>query len=293
MPQKNLYDVLGVPESASEDDIKKAYRRLARQHHPDRNPGDKAAEEKFKEVQEAYETLSDPDKRKAYDFRRRNPGGFGGFEDVFTRSGGRYRSNAEGTFVRTDPFGDPGEDEGLFGDLFGRIFTGGGPTAPPRPRDTEAEVQLTFEEALRGGAQEFKLGNHSIRLTVPRGVPNGFKIRLRGRAPGGGDLYVRFRVGPHPRFRREGDDLIVTETITAFEAMLGATRTVTTAYGNRIKLTIPAGTQPGERLRVRGQGVDRGDRQGDLYVEVAVSIPRLTDAQREAIQKAAGEAGLG
>ncbi|HYE57358.1 MAG TPA: DnaJ domain-containing protein, partial [Rhodothermales bacterium] len=95
MPQKNLYDVLGVPESASEDDIKKAYRRLARQHHPDRNPGDKAAEEKFKEVQEAYETLSDPDKRKAYDFRRRNPGGFGAFEDVFTRSGGRYRSNAE------------------------------------------------------------------------------------------------------------------------------------------------------------------------------------------------------
>jgi curved DNA-binding protein len=297
MPQNNLYDVLGVPESASDDDIKKAYRRLARQHHPDRNPDDKAAEEKFKEVQEAYETLSDPDKRKAYDFRRRHPGGsFGGgmgsYEDVFTRSGGRYRSNAEGTFVRTDPFGEPAEDEGLFGDLFGRIFTGGGPTAQPRPRDTEAEVQLTFEEALRGGAQEFRLGTHTIRLTVPKGVPNGFKIRLRGRAPGGGDLYVRFRVGPHPRFRREGDDLIISEAVTAFEAMLGATRTVTTASGNRIKLTIPAGTQPGERLRVRGQGVDRGDRQGDLYVEVAVTIPKLTDEQRDAVRKAAEEAGL-
>ena len=298
MPQKTPYDVLGVPESASDDDVKKAYRRLARQHHPDRNPDDKASEDRFKEVQDAYETLSDPEKRKAYDYRRRAPGGMGGmgaYEDGFTRSGTRYRANADGTFIRSDPFGAPAEEEGLFGDIFGRIFSGGGPTAPPpgaRQRDTEAEVQLTFEESLRGGAQEFKMGRDSIRLTVPKGVPNGFKIRLRGRAPGGGDLYVRFRVSPHPRFRREGDDLIISEAVTAFEAMLGATRTVTSAYGNRLKLTIPPGTQPGERLRMRAQGVDRGDRQGDLYVEVAVTIPKLTDEQRDALQQAAEGAGV-
>ncbi len=307
MAQKSFYDVLAVAETASDADLKKAYRKLAREYHPDRNPDDKAAEERFKELQEAYETLSDPEKRKAYDFRRRHgggmpgggfSGGMGGFEDVFPRgSGGRYRANADGTFIRSDPFGAPAEEEGVFGDIFGRIFSGGGAGGsaappPPRARDTEAEVQLTFEEALRGGAQEFTLGRQNIRLTVPKGVPNGFKIRLRGRAPGGGDLYVRFRVGPHPRFRREGDDLIISEAVTAFEAMLGSQRTVATAYGNRLKLTIPAGTQPGERLRVRGQGVDRGDRQGDLYVEVAVTVPKLTDEQRDAVRQAAEANGL-
>lgn len=312
---KDYYAVLGVPDTASADAVKKAYRRLAREHHPDKNPGDQAAEERFKELQEAYDTLSDAEKRRVYDVRRKNPQG--GFDDFFTSAGGRYGARPDGTYVRFEgapygggaggPFGGAaaGEDPGLFGDLFGRIFGGGAPGgapggAGPRPggaRDTEAELRLTFEQALQGGPLDTRVGGEALRLTIPKGVPNGYKIRLRGRGPAGpggprGDLYVRFAVEPDPRFRRDGDDLTVVETISALEALLGTTRHVATAYGPRVKLTIPPGTQPGERLRLRGQGVDRGERKGDLYVEVAVAVPTLTPEQRDALKKAADAAGI-
>lgn len=296
MAAPNYYTTLGVAETASPDEIKKAYRRLARENHPDTNAGDKAAEERFKAVQEAYDTLSDPEKRRAYDFRRKNPGafgggpgGFGGVDpgDLFTGRGARYRANADGTFVRREGPDDT-DDDGIFGDLFGRMFGGGGPSAAPPPRDVEADVRLTFDEALRGGRQELRVGGEAMRINIPQGVANGTRIRVHGKGAQGaggrrGDLYLRFHVAPSPRFVREGDDLVVTETVSAFDALLGTSRTVETAYGQRVKLRIPAGTQPGTRLRVRGKGVDRGEGRsaGDLFVEVAVTVPTLTQAQQE------------
>jgi len=296
---KDYYAVLGVPETADADAIKKAYRQMARDYHPDRNAGDKAAEEKFKDAQEAYDTLSDPEKRKAYDLRRNGPRSF---DDVYTGAGGRFRTTPDGTgYSRYDPSGFDFEDGGG-SDFFGRIFGGafgGGPQ--PRyetpPRDTEASVSLSFDEALAGGPREYQIDGEAVRITIPKGVANGFKIKLAGRGQRGArgkrsDLYITFNVSDSPRFRREGDNLTVTETLSAFDAMLGTARTVTTAYGKNIRVTIPPGTQPGERLRLRGQGVQKdGGVSGDLFVEIAVTIPKLTAEQRERLEAVRGEIG--
>ena len=287
----DFYQTLDLPDSASADDIKKAYRRLARTYHPDRNPGDAAAEERFKEVQEAYETLSDPEKRRAYDRRRRfgsvEGGAFGGFPGAgFGGSGAAFGSRP--------PFGGA---EGL--DPLFRFFFQDEAARGAAPTDVETELSLSFEQALRGGATEVRLpGSESVRLTIPRGVRSGLKIRLRGRgaaAPDGrrGDLYVTFRVEPSPTFRREGDHLYRTETVSALEALLGTTRQITNAYGQTVKVQIPAGTQPGERLRLRGQGVATDQRTGDLFVEIAVAVPRnLTPAQHDELEATARRLGL-
>jgi DnaJ-class molecular chaperone len=211
--------------------------------------------------------------------------------------------------VRFDQGGGGGFDDlfggGGLGDFFNRFFTGGGGAGPEPGRpsgaggDVEARVRLSFDQALQGGKTEVELPDGDrVRIDVPKGVRPGFKIRLRGRGqpgPGGarGALYVTFDIEPHARFRREGDDLYVTETIGAFDALLGTSRSITTAYGRRIRLRIPPGTQPGAKLRVKEQGVQTEKGAGDLYVEIAVHIPQhLTEAQREALKKAAEEAGL-
>jgi len=296
---KDYYAVLGVPETADADAIKKAYRKMAREYHPDRNAGDKVAEEKFKDAQEAYDTLSDPEKRKAYDLRRNGPRSF---DDVYTGAGGRFRTTPDGTgYTRYDgPDFGFGDDDGS--DFFGRIFGGafgGGPQSryETPPRDTEATVSLSFDEALAGGPREYQIDGEAVRITIPKGVANGFKIKLAGRGQRGArgkrsDLYITFNVSDSPRFRREGDNLTVTETLSAFDAMLGTARTVTTAYGKNIRVTIPPGTQPGERLRLRGQGVQKdGGVSGDLFVEIAVTIPKLTAEQRERLEAVRGEIG--
>lgn len=311
---KDYYKALGVKEKASAEEIKKAYRKLAREYHPDRNPDKPHAEERFKEIQEAYDVLSDPEKRKQYDVMRKNPfGAFGGFD---TSRGGRYYRAPDGTYVRFDqPGGDGGGFDlgdlgGSFSDLFSRFFGG---AAEPREdpftqarrnrahagRDVQTKVHLTFEQALQGGKTEVVLPDGTrVRLTIPRGVRPGFKVRLRGQGeadPGGerGDLYVTFEVESNPEFRREGNDLLTTVTVNAFEAMLGTKRGISNAYGQQIKLTIPAGTQPGDRLRLREQGVVTDHGTGDLYVEIAVSIPRnLTPEQQEILRKVAKEGGL-
>lgn len=287
----DYYKTLELDPSATPDEIKKAYRRLARKHHPDRNAGDPVAEERFKAVQEAYETLSDADKRKAYDRARRrvtSPGlggspfaGFGSYETRGARTGG-FRT-ADGGF-------DP---------LFEFFFQRDVEAAPTPPTDVETELMLTFDQALRGGKTEVRLPDgETVRLSIPRGVRSGLKIRVRGHGETGadgtrGDLYVTFRVEPSSRFRREGDHLHATEAISALEAILGTTRQITNAYGQTVKVQIPAGTQPGERLRLRGQGVVTDQKTGDLFVEIGVVVPReLTDAQREALEAAAREAGL-
>ena len=283
--QKNYYEILGVPETATEDQIKRAYRKLARRHHPDRNPDDPEAETTFKEVQEAYETLRDPERRKTYDRRRKNP--FEGFRfgpgpDI---SGTGFYRTPDGTYVRvestgTDPFG-PGAG---FGDLFEQFFSGAGPRGysarkPRSGKDVEAILSLSFEDALRGGPRTVSLpGGETVRIDVPPGVRPGFKIRIKGRGGRGeggphGDLYVVFDVADDPRFQRKGNDLYMTERIGAFEAILGTERRIRDAYGNTLKLKIPAGTQPGQTLRLRGQGVRTPKKQGDLLVTIEVDIP--------------------
>ena len=309
MPQtKDLYDVLGVDEDASTKEIKKAYRDLARKHHPDRNPDDPRAEEKFKEIQKAYSVLSDDEKRQQYDAQRRfgGGGGFGGGGDrgSWSRPGGPEIHFEEGGFG----------GRGGLGDIFESFF-GGGATRSRDPfsqqreqrrrqqgrggRDIETKLRLSFDEALQGGRKKVELPTgESVRLNIPQGVRDGYKIRLRGRGQAGprgqrGDLYVTFQVGDHPRFRRKGEDVYLTESIGAFEAILGTERRIPTPYGKRIKLTIPRGTQPGEKLRLKGQGVKTEDGQGDLYVEIDVDVPSdLTDGQRDTLRAAAEEAGL-
>jgi DnaJ-class molecular chaperone len=311
MPLKDYYSILGVAQDADEAAIKKAHRKLARDFHPDRNPDNPSAEERFKEIQEAYDTLGNAQKRRAYDARRRGFGGGGGFggagsgnfEDFFSQSGTRYRANRDGSYVRFDTGGGgagaPFEDLDDAGDLFSRFFGGaaGARTRSAPGRDAETEITLTFDEALRGATKEFKINGEPIRIQVPEGAREGMKIRVKGRGLAGasgerGDLYVVFRVSDNDRFRRDGNDLYLTETVTAFEAMLGTTRTITTAYGDRLRLTVPPGTQPGEKLRVRGKGVVRASKTGDLYVEIAVETPRLSDLQREALREAAQAAGI-
>jgi len=309
MPErKNYYDILGVSEKASAAEIKKVYRKLAQQYHPDRNPDKPGAEEKFKAVQEAYSVLSDAEKRKEYDRMRKNP--FGAFDGTFTAANGdRFYRAPDGTFVRysspNEPseFGDVGEifgdALGGIGDFFSRMFTNEGPRNPRPPASTQTVLQLSFDQALQGGKTEIALPDGAkVRLTIPKGVRDGFKIRLKeqGRpGPDGrrGDVYVTFKVASHPRFRREEDDLYATESINAIEAMLGTTRGLVNPYGKRIKVSVPAGTQPGAKLRLKGQGVRTPQHTGDLYVEIQVTVPQnLTAAQRDALRKAAEAAGL-
>ncbi len=322
MPQtKDLYDVLGVDEDASKKEIKKAYRTLARKHHPDRNPDDPNAEEKFKEIQKAYSILSDEEKRKKYDAQRRFGGGGGGFggpgggRGGFGQAGGPEVRFEQGNF--DEMFGGGGGLGDIFESFFGGRGGGGGATRGQDPfsqqrgrqqqrqqrrgggRDIETTLQLSFREALDGGRKKVELPTgESIRLNIPKGVRDGYKIRLRGRGQAGptgerGDLYVTFEVGKHPRFRRKGNDIHLTEEIDVFEALFGTDRRIPTPYGQHLKLTIPAGTQPGEKLRLKKQGVETEDGQGDLYVEMDVNIPDdLTDEQRKTLREAAEEAGL-
>lgn len=266
----DYYQLLGVDETASAAAIKRAYRVLARQSHPDHNPGDRYAEERFKRIQAAYQILSDPEQRRAYDTLRHDP-----LAMAFS---------AVSTYSRTDGFSPYGS------------FAYG--TAGPGA-DVETQVRLTFDQALRGGTTEVRLHDgESVRLAVPKGVRSGLKVRVRGHGKASvsgvrGDLYVTYRVDPSPRFRREGENLHVVETVSAIEAVLGATRSITNAYGQTIKVHVPPGTQPGERLRLRGQGVATQDRAGDLFVEVQVTVPRdLSDLQREALGRLAHDIGL-
>ena len=269
----DYYLILGAAREATPDEIKRAYRAAARTCHPDRHPGDRDAEEQFKAVQRAYYVLSSADRRRAYDAAQF---GWGGLDA------------SPHTRVRPSAF-----------DPLVSLFFGDDPPAGTRGADTETQVRLSFDQALRGGRTEVWLpGGEAVPLLVPKGVRSGLKVRVRGRGQQGaagqrGDLYVTFRVDPDDQFRREGDNLHLTETVSAIEAVLGTTRSITNAYGQTVKVHVPAGTQPGERLRLRGQGVETDVRRGDLFVEVRVTVPRsLTDEQRKTLEAAAREAGL-
>jgi DnaJ-class molecular chaperone len=287
---RDYYDVLGVKREASAEEIKKAYRKLAREFHPDRNPGDKQAESRFKEVQEAYDILSDKAKREQYDrFGFVGPdGGFPGGGGGGPRSQTFHWGGASGDMPQMDPetaemlnqmFGGAGG----MGDLFGRGRRAGGRArrAAP-PEELESELTIPFETAARGGTITIQLEGRTIDVKAPAGVKEGQVLRLHGQAPGGGDLRLKVRIQPHPYFRREDNDIILEVPLALAEAVLGTKVDVPTLDGERLTVKVPAGTSSGARLRLRGRGI----KGGDQYIEIKVAVPAAKDERsRELIEE--------
>ena len=289
---KDFYAVLGVKKDVTAADLKKAYRKLARQHHPDSNPGNTAAEARFKEISEAHSVLSDPAQRAEYDQMRAMGSGArftaggapGGFEDVF---GGMFGGGAPG--ARRAP---PGGFDDIFGGLFGNAgpgqAAGGRRYAGPRKgRDHTATVGLEFDTAVHGDTVTLERpgGGKPIQVKIPAGVADGQKIRLRGKgetSPDGGeagDLVLTVQVRPHPVFTRDGLNLRVDVPVTFVEAVLGATIEVPTLGGDPVKLRVAAGTPSGRVLRVKGRGVTTTKGTGDLLATVQVAVPSHVSAE--------------
>ncbi len=301
--ERDLYKVLGVARDVDADALKKAYRKLARRHHPDVNPGDKAAEEKFKEISEAYDVLSDATKRRNYDeFGEVSlQGGFDAEQARRAREafGARFGGGAGpgagyGTYTSEEPF-----EFGDLDDLLGRFGFGGrgasGRAAGLRGSDLEASLELDFLEAAKGGEKRLTLSlpgadgrpkTETLTVRIPPGVADGGRIRLRGKgAPGlgggpAGDLWATVRVRPHPVFRREGRDVFVDVPVTIVEAIRGAKIEVPTLDG-RATVTVPPGTDSGRKLRLRGKGIPdpAGGAPGDLYVLIQIRVPKQLDPE--------------
>ncbi|AKU15478.1 DnaJ C-terminal domain-containing protein [Luteipulveratus mongoliensis] len=315
--EKDFYATLGVAEDASEADIKKAYRKLARKWHPDQNPGDEAAERKFKEIGEANAVLSDPEERQQYDavrqmarggarFTAGGPGGNGaGFEDVFGSmfNGGAPGGGGQRVRFSTGGGGQQGinlEDllGGFAGAQGGSPFGGGGygqygAPAGPRPgQDIQARTSLTFRQAATGDTVTLQgVDGKSITARIPAGVKDGQKIRLRGKGHAGdpgapkGDLLLTVSVQPHPVFGRDGNNLTLELPVTFAEAALGATVEVPTLEGKPVKVRVAPGTPSGRVLRVKGRGIKAKSGAGDLLAKVSVVVPqRLTDEAKAALE---------
>jgi curved DNA-binding protein len=296
MEFKDYYQALGVNRTATEDEIQKAYRKLARQYHPDVNQTD-GAEDKFKEVGEAYEVLKDPEKRTKYDQygaawkqMEQNGQGFGGF-DVNGGNGG-YDSFYD---VLDHLFGRRGGTSfSSFNGFGGTPFRNHAHYAPRRGEDYEALIKLTLEEAAEGGARMLTVPrpnneNRKIRVTVPGGVLQGERIRLAGQGgvgeAGSGDLYLIADIVPHPRLVLSGTDLRTRLKVPVWLAALGGKADLLTLKG-KVKVNVPAGTSPGTEIRLKGQGYPTQDGAGDLYAEIVVDVPRhLTADQRKAYQE--------
>ena len=280
---KDYYEILGVKKDASDDEIKKAFRKLALKYHPDKNPGDKAAEEKFKEANEAYEVLKDKQKRARYDqFGKDGLGGNAGSNPF----GGNFNFNGQNFNF---DFGASGLDD-ILGSLFG---FGGGFRAQRRGRDLRTSITIKFEEAIFGVEKTLSLGGKNIKLKIPAGIYDGQSIRIEGRggeAPEGGkpgDLYVEVRVRAHKTLTREGDLILSEAKISMVDAVLGTEYKVETVDGP-VTMKIPAGTQPGTNFKLSGHGAPRlgSKERGPHIVMVSVEIPKtLNKKQRELMEQ--------
>ena len=297
MDYKDYYKILGVERNASEDDIRKAYRKMAMQYHPDRNPNDKQAEERFKEINEAYQVLNDPTKRAHYDRlgsdystwqRRGAPGDFNWDEYVNGYPGGT-RVNMEDI---EDLFGGAGGFSDFFRTIFGQSAGAGAGTRTrtrQQPQGYQQELEITLEEAYQGTTRVFESNGKQKQVRIPAGVRTGSKVRVAGVGPNGLDLYLIVDVKEDPRFERRGNDLHTTATVNVFTAVLGGEADVETLIG-KVKLNIPAGTQPEQVFRLAGRGmpsVKNASEKGDLFVRLKVQIPKYLSAkQRELLEEA-------
>lgn len=302
----DYYAVLGVKKDASEEEIKKAFRRLARKHHPDLNPEDAEATKTFARINEAYEVLSDPLKRKKYDQYGKDWKHSEAFEKA------RQQQSSGDPFARQYSTGDSGYGTGFgaggfgegggFSDFFESLF-GYGREGSRRSRpavfkgpDIQATLQLSLEQAYRTHRQTVQVGDKKLRITIPAGVENGQKIRLKGQGGPGveggpdGDLYISFQIEPHPRFQRKGRDIYLVEPLPLYTAILGGEHTVDLLSGS-VKINIAPLTQNGSQVRLKGKGfpVYKEDgKYGDLYIKWSVKLPeRLTAAQKALFEKLA------
>ncbi len=316
---KDYYEVLGVPRSASAKDVKAAFRKLARKYHPDVNKDDASAVEKFKEINEANEVLGDPPKRKKYDELGPRWGEYESWEragkpgpDPFAAGSRGAAAGANGGYRTVDPadleemFGNSAP----FSDFFNQFFGGGGGAAHPGPtgargrtraqrgEDIEGTVDISLAEAHAGTQRTLQISDgrarRRVEVSIPPGVADGGRVRATGQGGGGagggpaGDLYVRVQVKSDPLMTREGDDLRVRVAVPLMTALLGGAVAVPTLRGRAVQLTVPANTQNGMRLRLRGLGMPRlrGGGNGDLYAEVDVRLPvPLSDDLRSAFEK--------
>jgi molecular chaperone DnaJ len=280
--EKDFYKILGVGKSASADEIKKKYRSLARELHPDKTKGDAAMEEKFKAVSEAYDILSDGKKRAEYDQAR----------DMFERGG--FRAPQGGQNFQGGDFSD------IFGggnpqDIFANLFGGGGRRGPRKGQDLQTESTISFKEAAFGTTLELRLStdggpSQTISARVPAGVNDGAKIRVKGKGSKGeagpGDLFILLHVKPHAVFSRKGENIALTVPVTFTEATLGGDIKVPTLSGEEVTLRIAPGTSNGRVLRVKGRGITKGSTVGDLLVTIEVQVPQRVEGEAlEALKK--------
>lgn len=304
---KDYYQVLDVPRTASKEDIAKAYKKLARKHHPDLNPGDSAAEERFKDINEAYEVLKDDEKRRMYDqlgpnwkhgqqfqgapgfenmhfnFNGQNFGGGGDFSDFFETLFGQARGSG---------------NDGFGADPFGNFQSRSRNSRHSRGRDVEAELEITLEEASKGGEKSFSLsgpdGPRTLRVNIPAGFRDGGKLRLAGQGrPGSpaGDLFLTIRYAPHLLFQVDGDNILCDVEISPWEAVLGTVARVPTLDAS-VEMRIPPGSSSGRKLRLRGRGLGPAASRGDELVRIAIRTPdpaSLSPRQKELWEELAKE----
>ena len=268
--EKDLYKILGVSKNDNPDAVKKAYRKLAKDLHPDKTKGDKKLEDRFKEVSEAYEVLSDDKKRAEYDEMR----------DAY-KTGRIPQGGPQGGYQSSGNFQD------IFGggdpnDIFSTLF-GGGRRGPSKGQDLQTETTISFRDSIFGREINLRLSDQTVTTRVPAGIKDGAKIKLKGRgAPGQagpGDLFITINVTKHPVYTRDGDNLIMTLPVTFDEAALGADIAVPTLQGEEVKVRLAPGTNNGKVLRLKGRGVTRNHATGDLLITMEVTVPQRLDAK--------------